>query len=1213
MNIAPLFALFPLAAATHASATQHVLRAVTWLPPTEWEQEVNAGRVHNRDWYVANKLYADRKVYWNDDDVGQLLARFNDAHASAVGRRAVVDVFGDRQAHVAHDEIPAMAQPKAALLLAVNALKPGRYVVRVTLEGEPAASIETTFTRVDAANPRVPIPRDGIVVELDPQDAVADGAWPVTAGVPFPPGAIRDLSTLELVEDGKPVPSQLEKVATWSPEADGVTSSVSWARLSFVSHYVHGKPASYRLRLREPVTRAREASRAAIEVSDDDDAIRVNTGAVRFVVHKHAFRGAELVDDQKNGASPESSLGSSLASSAGAYVVDERGVVYEAAADTSPSISIEEAGPVRVVIAAEGWYARADHPDQKLCRFITRIIAYAGVPQIKIEQGTVLTYDTNAKQLADVGVRVPFAGAGSFALGYDGASSTGELPADGSIFLHQLRADALRVVDTNDKAALADPNAGAHGRRSDGWFTLEGKGPRAVSVFVRDIWQKFPKEVELARDGFTLHFWPKHGVDAFPRAEILDEKNIYKLRWAEQGKLLDLAFPDDVYRALKTLDASTHWDVEHTADHARSGNAQGVVIGDSYTIRVHSVDEDERAQALLTERDPHARANGKWSAATGVEGEIARYDPTRFPQIEADVDTFFPDYSRAVVDAGDEYGMWSYADVHDNWDAAEHRADLHRVSSASHYRNVSTPWLLYFRGDSPENLIFAAANTDHFMNIDTVNWTELVDDPTRPGRQRLAFAWHSLGAMYHVKGFVPWGGTAWGEPVDDDHSGLLGHFTNPDAYRFRFLLEGNHRAAQLYRTWGEALKKMGIAPGTTRNNINDFGEMLAYYRATWDPDFIAFIDDEEEAMMSTTLAKMPNAYDHPGWHRAWHSRAFDLLRDPRIVTAVHDYCRSFGRTKPAMLAWAYERTHDRSLLDADVVDVDDASHVVYRNPSDPLNGTRTRFSADAMSFYQEMPYYLRALADAGVSTLARRDALSSYPSHTTHWDFTSEPSPSLQVLWLQPPDHDTHLRFDSVPGFDTFRPAWRVRGPDGAVVVEDAHPLPGSGRYSGPDAITASIPRSAKAGLYRLDLRSPDGTKLAAPVTDALVEAALLDRRENYQVAGRADVYLLPVGPHASATLTWTDRHSTPGRTFLSYVRLEDASGKVIFETTLLAGSARESASFTVDTTTMSAPYHLYQIGGYGPAWDGSAAELLAARRPDQAQAIARALEHAHN
>jgi hypothetical protein len=47
------------------------------------------------------------------------------------------------------------------------------------------------------------------------------------------------------------------------------------------------------------------------------------------------------------------------------------------------------------------------------------------------------------------------------------------------------------------------------------------------------------------------------------------------------------------------------------------------------------------------------------------------------------------DYFRAVVQAGDEYGMWIYGATHNLWDAKEDRPRLYRVWQLSHYQQVS--------------------------------------------------------------------------------------------------------------------------------------------------------------------------------------------------------------------------------------------------------------------------------------------------------------------------------------------------------------------------------------------------------------------------------------------------------------------------------------------------------------------------------------------
>ncbi len=1204
-----------LLAALPASAESTFVKSVRFLPPIPWEVSRMAGKVSAPRGYLPSAVYADRKVYWNDDHVGQFLVTFLDVRWK--DNTLVLEVFGDGPAPVVRETVGPMTEPKAALLLAVNTLKPGKYRLRASLRGRvagaPPPSVEVAFERADKANPVVPFPADGVEVFVDPQPHLRDGTWPICAGIPFPQGTLSDVSKLAFFEDGREIPAQITQAATWHPEADGVKSSVSWAHLRFLARYAEGKPRAYRLRVmdeHEPSETPR------IGVAAGGGLIIVDNGLIRFQVNAKSFRGVQAAWYDENGDGKYGEAEKVIDGPSGAYVVDAKGRVYEASADKAVEVVIEERGPVRVVIAAEGWYTLAGRPDAALCKFRTRIYAYAGEPMIRVQHHTILTFDSNEVQLADVGMRVPVQKARTWRMGVDGKTLDGALPASGSVYLHQYRWNRLRVMGAAPVrmggGGLAAPSGAARidGEKSDGWFTLTRESPASLTVSMRDIWQKFPKEVELAPAGFILHFWPKHGIDTFSKDERLAKANVYKLWDFHQGRLLDLKFLQETYQALKKSDEGrSKWDYEGMAEHAVSGNAQGVAIGNEYLLRFHSREAaDAPARAALFQQDPLARSDPNWNAQTLVEGKISPYDPTRFPLLEQDIDTFHPDYMRGVVDLGTEYGMWIYANTHNHWDPIERQAFLHRVWQASHYRQVSTSWLLYFRGCSPDNLVWARANTDHFMDVDTVNYSSFAKDPH--GNLRTKFKFHVPGAMYHAKGFTPWGATAYGEKTPDLYGAIWGHFINPDAYRFRYLIEGNGRAKDLYMLWADSIKTYDVPMTWGRDVNNTFGEILAYYTTTWDPDVMFRIHLTSDGMLSFPMDKMPAPYDHPGWHRFWHSRLYSLTRDERIPKSVLEYSKNYGRKFASMMAWDYYETGDEDYLQVSMPAVYDAIHKVYRNPGDPMSGYRDRFSAYGQFFYQEMPYWKQALIDAGIDEIASGDLRTPYLSHATHQDFYSEKSPALMLLAMEPTDREFTIRLESVPGCDVHPPLFRVISPSNKTVLEKQPETKRTTRYVGDKAMVVKVPKDGETGLYQIDFRNWGGLIFFAPFTDLGLEGTLLDRDVDYSSRGRCDMYLMPIGKNPRVKFEWKQIRYY-GKVPVAYVRLEDAKGTVLLDTALLTGSKRETATFDLDAAKNPPPWRVFMTSMSGPKfrWSGTAKGLIAASSSEKVQLLAKEVD----
>jgi hypothetical protein len=104
---------------------------------------------------------------------------------------------------------------------------------------------------------------------------------------------------------------------------------------------------------------------------------------------------------------------------------------------------------------------------------------------------------------------------------------------------------------------------------------------------------------------------------------------------------------------------------------------------------------------------------------------------------------------------------------------------------------------------------------------------------------------------------------------------------------------------------------------------------------------------------------------------------------------------------------------------------------------------------------------------------------------------------------------------------------------------------------------------------------------------------------------GRFDGWLQPVGDNQKLTLQFKALKRYD-KVYATSVRLYDANGKAILETSLLYGSERAELSADIDTATHPSPYRLVTICPYGPSilWTGSARGMVVARDGVQAKLI---------
>jgi len=104
------------------------------------------------------------------------------------------------------------------------------------------------------------------------------------------------------------------------------------------------------------------------------------------------------------------------------------------------------------------------------------------------------------------------------------------------------------------------------------------------------------------------------------------------------------------------------------------------------------------------------------------------------------------------------------------------------------------------------------------------------------------------------------------------------------------------------------------------------------------------------------------------------------------------------------------------------------------------------------------------------------------------------------------------------------------------------------------------------------------------------------------RMLGRLDMHYMPVGGAATLELVGTV-HRTANTPV--YVRVTDAKGRLMLETTLLYGSKRPKATVTLDPAKRPAPFRVYAAGVCLMKWTGDAKRVVIARKADMARKLA--------
>ncbi len=1260
---------------------------------------LSEGDLHNRvghpEWGDLAEVVADRYEYTLADPVAEMVAMFVGYPAN--GRTVRLKISGpglgtpfsvDTMAAPPTYAMTELELEKLAFRVDLGRLEPGTFVVEASLVN--GATIEATGQLTISNQGRratataTAFPSAGVDVALPTQSHVPDGSWPISTGIPLPDGAIHDISRLQLLEDGVRVPAQLSVRSRW-----GNGGAIRWLGLDFTARWDSSTPRVYKLvRVAAAGSVAGDTSLALVQTTSH---FEITTGPARFRVSRTEFDGISgaWFDADADGEfeTAEAVLGTGGGPFVN-YAGDSSRYMARFACTGKPDEVAVEEGPAsdgqRITIVARGWLCRSDGTSQD--RYVTRLSFFAGSTQVRVKHRTIVAHSTGGASpllLNDVGFRVPVVhDPTNWRAGFDGTSFQAAVPAAyETVYLLQDRSDHALLntsAEAGDIPAAGSAVAGAPGtiHRSDGWLSSTSSSLGAM-VTLRDIYQRFPKELELTRANpfvgtpeLVVHMWPRHGRDAFTSTEELDRAQIYKLRWAHEGSALDFRLPASYLAELTALGAVANAPDEswYTGDAelikakgcvgmdcpmgaSVSTRAQGVAITADFMVYLHpgsSSASTLAAQAALTRMAPHALTTPAWNSAAQVEEMLDA--PGTFGAVDDLLAQAAPGYQRAMVDPGtgeanDEYGMWTYGGVHDNWDFGRDVPLLHRVWQQGHYRNIHYAWLDYFRTGAEASLKWARATTALFADVAVIHH----DQDGGNGHDD-----HVAGGIKHCKGFMPWA---------DAEDSAQSHWADVSGLVFDYYLTGDGHAKDDFELWGSAASRKGAsgkqetsscAGGLDlRNYYTTLGEWTRFYQAATTASARAQALLDIRGLADTSLPiRWECAGGDPLFDGLWFIRYFDQFRDRRVLERLVAWNKA-GQNQPAANAFLWRETGVREYLLQALPAFYDRSHELFIASGTEEIPTRTptgtqRYdgysgwgTASWAAWMREAPAFLYALGKSGTPLvpLTRRTAYPAGPFRNT--SLVAYPQPGdwslapLIALRSRPKRDDNKptppvaFRLEHVTSWSDPGPAWKFlfigqggrrslaetgelepfSAGDPAVGMR-AYPYLALDRPGGdsPSASTVAVERTVDLPapsyttreLYSLEC-TDYGCKPWAPLQrskDAWQPEAIVIRKfawvggvleaSPYETEGRQDFFLRPVSATDTITITLDAAEGRrPWVAMPALVVIRDANGTVMFRRSMFkysTASEDKVATFTANPMTNPYPWHYFSSSEYGPS-----------------------------
>jgi len=794
-------------------------------------------------------LGTEREVYEFSDQSGRFVV------ALQCGQGARPEDFEGRWV-VRHKEEKiaegsgSLAQGMLVVDFDLAGLAPGTYEVtaEVLRAGQEVAVEKRSFEVQADSTP--PVAKKGRVPLILPAGipGTANG-YPVAFGVPFPKGALPGLSQLRVVDaGGREIPAQFQVRAQWGSR---LKAGIRWLGVDVqmpetAPWWPERRETPLFLEYGQQEAKVRPES--LLQVESGVEGIRVDTGPLAFLVRSDGFN---LIDKVTlNGASVLDQGGGG-----GAYVVDQEGTVYRAANDRKPSLTVEESGPLRAVIRVEGWYVKEGTsgavrnfrlPTEALCKFITRIEAYAGLPWVRIVHNWINTSDSYSVFFKDVGFSLLRPGNVTSTFGVTDGKRVDAKVEPGGVYLLQHLSDQFKV-------RREDGTVLAKGAKSDGTVQALASGGKLLSLANRDTWQRFPKELEVLPEELRFHLWPAHG-QSHPEIDPFARDRFHQLWFAHQGQLMDLRFPWETLFAVMRFTDNPSLGIYKPGGTAMGGvqsSAMGIAITADFMVYFGNETQTDAARQDMAafEAHPIGAAAPQWVADSGTLGPIHPYDPERFGQFEKAAENAIQGVWNLQNLTG-EYGMFLYRSWHHGKYVGNGYWEPYRLYSAGHHYEPYLPWLYFARSGDPRYEEIGMAGMRQLTDLGITHYA----DPAYEHREFSSGQKKLVGATGHSNGFVLWGG---------DHA-ILGHLTSYGAIMLAYYITGDLRFREVVteewqRTlledrlnpeWAKASRmNWGVnVPEINRDNNQGLGEMLDLYQLTYDPRLLALIQPCVQSM-----------------------------------------------------------------------------------------------------------------------------------------------------------------------------------------------------------------------------------------------------------------------------------------------------------------------------------------------------------------------------
>jgi hypothetical protein len=483
---------------------------------------------------------------------------------------------------------------------------------------------------------------------------------PVTSGIPFPRGAVKDEQQVVLFDPGgKEVPLQTTVLSRYW-EADG---SIRWLLLDFQANVPARETVYYTVRYGEDVVRHRFSS--ALSTVKQGSVVKVNTGVLHFSVSKDFLTDIEVKTDR--GWQRISSRKGDMRLAVGPPPNPEYLPVvtgegrnqgqYSTLLDPNVSVVVEDAGPLRVQVKVEGWHVRED--GRRFGPFTLRVNAFSGKPYVQVfhtfvnsdlpERGLIknvgmkmsldllkdperITFGSNPVETLAHHRIIPYLGnIPEITFGSNPVETPALTDIQESCYLLQNDWNRYRVVMGREVKEFEG--------QSHGWLDVTGKNAGVEVVFSRCA-QLFPKELKVQGDVLSVWMYPEDDVGPLDLRRS-EQKNLPDWQeFKEKYPKLYAAYLEPTERMPSKSKMVTEYrkalenaDLQYLANHSALGFSRTHEI--YFYFHSNDMPAEELTRFASVSNEPlRAYALDTWYDYTNTLGHFGWQDTVNFPLVE---------------------------------------------------------------------------------------------------------------------------------------------------------------------------------------------------------------------------------------------------------------------------------------------------------------------------------------------------------------------------------------------------------------------------------------------------------------------------------------------------------------------------------------------------------------------------------------------------